>query len=156
EKRSCSNKSRLAGKASGRTVSSSSANDRSSEPRPRRFWRKPWPLRTALGLFALSLVLPAVLFFGLQYRAARVGKQVEVEREGLALARSVAADMARELKTRRRQLAALATSPSLREGDYAAFHAQAKTAFKGSEGWLALVRGDGTQLVNTLAPAGAL
>jgi PAS domain S-box-containing protein len=138
-------------------VSSSSAkHQRSSEPRPRRFWRKPWPLRTALGLFALSLVLPAVLFFGLQYRAARVEKQAEVEREGLALARSVAADMARELKIRRRQLAALATSPSLREGEYAAFHTQAKTAFKDSEGWLALARRDGTQLVNTLGPAGAL
>jgi PAS domain S-box-containing protein len=138
-------------------VSSSSANERhSAEARPRRFWRKPWPLRTALGLFALSLVLPAVLFFGLQYRAARVEKQVEVEREGLALARSVAADVSRELRTRRRQLAALATSPSLRDGDYAAFHAQAKIAFKDSEGWLALVRRDGTQLVNTLAPAGTL
>jgi PAS domain S-box-containing protein len=138
-------------------VSSSSANHRrSAEPRPRRFWRKPWPLRTALGLFALSLVLPAVLFFGLQYRAARVEKQAEVEREGLALARSVAADVAREVKTRRRQLAALATSPSLREGDYAPFHAQAKAAFKDSEGWLSLVRGDGTKLIHTLAPAGTL
>ena len=113
-------------------------------------------MRTALGLFALSLVLPAVLFFGLQYRAARIEKQAEVERDGLVLARSVAADVTRELKTKRRQLAALAPSPSLREGDYAAFHAQAKAAFRDSEGWLALVRRDGTQLVNTLAPAGAL
>lgn len=113
-------------------------------------------MRTALGLFALSLVLPAVLFFGLQYRAARIEKQAEVERDGLVLARSVAADVTRELKTKRRQLAALAPSPSLREGDYAAFHAQAKAAFRDSEGWLALLRRDGTQLVNTLAPAGAL
>ena len=71
-------------------------------------------MRTALGLFALSLVLPAVLFFGLQYRAARIEKQAEVERDGLVLARSVAADVTRELKTKRRQLAALAPSPSLR------------------------------------------
>jgi len=138
-------------------VSRSSAIDqRSSEPRARRFWRKPWPLRTALGLFALSLVLPAVLFFGLQYRAARAEKREDIKREALAIAHSVAADVTLELKTERRQLATLATSPSLRERDYAAFHAQAKIAFKDSEGWLALVRGDGTQLVTTLAPAGSL
>jgi PAS domain S-box-containing protein len=149
--------SRLAGKASDRAVSSSSAIERPSpEPRPRRFWRKPWPLRTALGLFALSLVLPAVLFFGLQYRAALVEKQTEVEREGLELARSVAADVNRELAIKRAQLAALATSQSLRDGDYTAFHAQAKAALKDSQGWVALVRRDGTQLVNTLAPAGTL
>jgi PAS domain S-box-containing protein len=149
--------SRLVGKASDRAVSSSSAIERPSpEPRPRRFWRKPWPLRTALGLFALSLVLPAVLFFGLQYRAALVEKQTEVEREGLELARGVAADVNRELAIKRAQLAALATSQSLRDGDYTAFHAQAKAALKDSQGWVALVRRDGTQLVNTLAPAGTL
>ena len=68
-------------------VSNSSAiKQPSSDPRPRRFWQKPWPLRTALGLFALSLVLPAVLFFGLQYRNVLVEKQSEVEREGLTFA----------------------------------------------------------------------
>ena len=138
-------------------MSGSSAIDQHScEPRPRRFWRKPWPLRTALGLFALSLVLPAVLFFGLQYRAARLDKQEEVKREAQAVARSVAADVALELRSKRRQLAALAISSSLRDRDYAAFHTQATIAFKDSEGWLALARRDGTQLITTVTPAGAL
>jgi PAS domain S-box-containing protein len=128
----------------------------SSDPRPRRFWRRPWPLRTALGLFALSLVLPAVLFFGLQYRSALVEKRAEVEREGLEMARGIAADINRELVIKRTQLAALAPSRSLRDPDYAAFHAQAKAALRDSPGWIALVRRDGTQLVNTLKPAGAL
>jgi PAS domain S-box-containing protein len=121
-----------------------------------RFWRKPWPLRTALGVFALSLVLPALLFFGLQYRAALLSKQQEVERDGLALAHSVAADVDRELAIKRAELAALATSQSLRDGDYTAFHAQALAALKESHGWVALLRADGTQLINTLAPAGTL
>ena len=111
--------------------SSSAIKQPSSDPRPRRFWRKPWPLRTALGLFALSLVLPAVLFFGLQYRTALVEKQAEVEREGLDLARSVAADIGRELAIKRAQLAALATSQALRDGDYTAFHAQADDGAEG-------------------------
>ena len=140
---------------SGRVVSSSSAiKQLSSDPRPRRFWQKPWPLRTALGLFALSLVLPAVLFFGLQYRNVLVEKQQEVEREGLDLARSVAADVGREIAIKRAQLAALATSQALRDGDYNTFHAQAATALKESQGWVALLRGDGTQIINTLVPAG--
>ena len=138
-------------------MSSSSANEKSpADPPPRRFWRRPWPLRTALGLFALSLVLPAVLFFGLQYRSALVEKRAEVEREGLEMARGVAADINRELVIKRTQLAALATSRSLRDPDYAAFHTQAKAALRDSPGWIALVRRDGTQLVNTLKPAGAL
>jgi PAS domain S-box-containing protein len=138
-------------------VSSSSAIEQpNSDLRSRRFWQKPWPLRTALGLFALSLVLPAVLFFGLQYRQALVEKQSEVEREGLEVARSIAADINRELQIERAELAALATSQALHDGDYAAFHAQAKAALKDAQGWVALVRGDGTQLVNTLAPAGTL
>jgi PAS domain S-box-containing protein len=137
-------------------VSSSSAIEKSaSDPRSRRFWRRPWPLRTALGLFALSLVLPAVLFFGLQYRSALVEKRLEVEREGLEMARGVAAAINRELAIKRTQLAALATSRALRDGDFGAFHAQAKAALRESPGWIALVRGDGTQLDNTLRPFGS-
>jgi PAS domain S-box-containing protein len=119
-----------------------------------RFWQKPWPLRTALGLFALSLVLPALLFFGLQYRAALVEKQQEVEREGRQLAHSAAADISRELAIKHAQLAALATSHALRTGDYKTFQAQASAALRESYGWIALVRGDGTTLMNTLAPTG--
>jgi len=135
-------------------VSASSNNEQPQGPPPRRFWRRSWPLRTALGLFALSLVLPAGLFFGVQYRTALGEKRSEIEHENLQLARGVAADVNRELDIMRAQLAALATSQALRDGDYAAFHAQARAALKVSQGWVALLRRDGTQLVNTLAPAG--
>ncbi|HUI97611.1 MAG TPA: PAS domain S-box protein [Xanthobacteraceae bacterium] len=136
-------------------MSASSTNEQLPGSPSRRFWRRPWPLRTALGLFALSLVLPAVLFFGLQYRTALGEKRAEIEHENLQLARSVGADVNRELDIKRAQLAALATSPALRDGDYAAFYAQARAALKASQGWIALLRRDGTQLINTLAPAGA-
>ncbi len=132
-----------------------SATDKSSSrPRLSRFWRKPWPLRTALGLFALSLVLPAVLFFGLQYRTALVEKQQEVEREGRQLAHSVAADVSREIAIKRAELSALATAQALRAGNYAAFHARATEALRDSNGWIGLLRGDGAQLLSTLVPAG--
>jgi PAS domain S-box-containing protein len=126
----------------------------SSTPPSRRFWRRAWPLRTALGLFALSLVLPAVLFFGLQYRSALSEKRSEIEHENLQLARAIASDVNRELMIKRAQLAALATSPALRDGDYASFHDQAMAALKPSPGWIAVLRGGGDQLANTLVPAG--
>jgi len=112
-----------------------------SERRARPFWRKPWPLRTALGLFALSLVLPAVLFFGLQYRTALAEKQAEAEREGLAFAHEAADDINRELQGERKLLKALATSPWLLRGDdrdaYKAFQEQAVAALKGEKGSIA-------------------
>jgi len=58
----------------------------------------------------------------------RPGREAtEVEREGIDLARSVAADVGREIAIKRAQLAALATSQALRDGDYMTFHAQAAT-----------------------------
>jgi hypothetical protein len=131
-------------------VSSSSAIDqRSSKPRKRRFWRKPWPLRTALGLFALTLVLPVVLFFVVQYRAALVEKQSQVEREGLGMAREVGVDIDQELKLMRVRLATLAASPSLRTGGVWAFLAQAKASLQDSRGWIVLIHRDGTPLDST-------
>ena len=100
-------------------MSGSTTNEQTPGPRSRRFWRRPWPLRTALGLFALSLVLPAVLFFGLQYRTALSEKRSEIEHENLQLARSVAADINRELMIKYAELAALATSPALVNLDWA-------------------------------------
>src|SRR6185437_7712692 len=126
------------------------------ERRARSFWRRPWPLRTALGLFALSLALPAVLFFGLQYRTALAEKQAEVEREGLTFARQAADEVSRALDGERKRLKALAASPSLsdddRERGYRAFHAQATAAMKGERGSIALLRRDGTQFIDTLVP----
>jgi PAS domain S-box-containing protein len=137
-------------------VPTSSVEQSGGDPRTRRLWRKPWSLRTALGLFALTLLLPVVLFFVLQYRAALTDKQEAVSREGVTLAREAADDVNRELQIERALLRALATSRALRDGDYAAFYAQATAALKGERGWIALLRGDGTQLVNTLAPPGTL
>jgi PAS domain S-box-containing protein len=149
--------SRSVGNASGRTVpTSSSIEQPGGEPRGRRFWRKPWSLRTALGLFALALLLPVVLFFVLQYRAELTDKREDVDRQGITLAREAADDVNRELQIERALLRALATSRALRDGDYGAFHAQATAALKGERGWIALMRGDGTQLINTFAPAGSL
>jgi PAS domain S-box-containing protein len=137
-------------------VSGSSAIDRrSSEPRPRRFWRKPWPLRTALGLFALTLVLPVVLFFVVQYRAALLEKQSQVEREGLGMAHEIAADADQELKLMRVRLATLAASPSLRDGDRDALRAQARASLQDGRGWIVLMHRDGTQLDSTRKPESA-
>ena len=100
------------------------------------------------------MVLPALVFIALQYRSAIVEKQVELERHGLEQTRSVASDVERELSIKRAQLAAIATSPTLRTGDFAAFHAQAIAALAGRSGRVALLRADGAHLLNTLQPYG--
>jgi PAS domain S-box-containing protein len=106
-------------------------------------------LRTALGLFALTLVLPVVLFFVVQYRAALVEKQSQVEREGLGMAHEVGVDIDQELKLMRVRLATLAASPSLRDGGSGAFRGQAKASLEDSRGWIALIHRDGTPLDST-------
>jgi PAS domain S-box-containing protein len=111
-------------------------------------------VRTALAWFALSLVLPALVFIALQYRSAVVERRAGVERQAQQYAATIAADIGRELAIKRAQLKALATSASLRDGDFSAFHAQAKAALEGSAGRVALLRGDGTHLLNTLRPYG--
>jgi PAS domain S-box-containing protein len=146
----------MTGKASGRTVASSSAsNRRPSKPRPRRL-RKSWSVRTALGLFALTLVLPVVLFFVVQYRAALVEKQSQVERESLGMAHEVATDADQELRLMRVRLATLAVSPSLSDGSSAAFDAQATASLGDSRGWIVLVHRDGTVLGSTRGSADTL
>jgi PAS domain S-box-containing protein len=111
-------------------------------------------VRTALAWFALSLVLPALVFIALQYRSAVVERRTGVERQAQQYAATIAADIGRELAVNRAQLKALATSSELRRGDFSAFHAQATAALEGSAGRVALLRGDGSHLLNTLRPYG--
>jgi PAS domain S-box-containing protein len=113
-------------------------------------------VRTALAGFALSMVLPALVFIALQYRSAAVERRLGVERQGQQYADTIAADISRELAIKRAQLRALATSSALRDGDLAAFHAQATKALDGSAGRVALLRGDGAHLLNTLRPYGTV
>ncbi len=121
--------------------------------RVRRLFHKPLPVRVALGLLALGAMLPTLIFFALEYRAAIKDKQAEIERQGRAFARNMADDVTREIAVKTAQLAALATSASLRAGDYAAA-AQAREAATSVPGSIALFRADGTHLFNTLAPEG--
>ncbi len=120
------------------------------------FWRRPWTIRTALAWFALSAVLPALLFIALQYRASLVEKEAEVEREGRRFAAVTATDVGRELAVKRAQLGALATSLALRGGDYAAFSAQARAVLKDSPGQVSLLRRNGEHIPGINAPFGAL
>lgn len=122
--------------------------------RVRRLLHKPLPVRVALALLALGAMLPTLIFFALEYRVAISEKQAEIERQGRAFARNMADDVTREIAVKTAQLAALATSTSLRAGDYAAADAQAREAAATVTGSIALFRVDGAQLFNTQAPPG--
>lgn len=111
-------------------------------------------LRVALALLAFSVMLPTLIFFAIQYRAAVSEKQNEVRMQGNSLARDVANDVTYELEIKRVQLVALALSSRLSAGDLAGFYEQCKAAEQATVGRIALFRADGTEVFNTRVPFG--
>jgi len=124
---------------------------------PREFLRslrKPIPLRAALSLLMVGALLPSLIFFALEYRAAMADKRNEIERHGRSYAHAIADDVTREISVKQAQLSALATSPDLSAGNLAGFYTQVRQASLTVPGSIALFSADGAQLFNTLAPFG--
>ncbi len=119
-----------------------------------RSLRRPVPLRVALALLMLGALLPSLIFFALEYRAAMADKRNEIERQGRSYAQAIADDITREIAVKQAQLSALTTSPDLSAGNLAGFYAQARQAALTVPGWISLFAEDGHQLFNTLAPYG--
>lgn len=120
------------------------------EPREAlRLFRHPVPLRVALALMALGVLLPSIVFFVLQYRAAMGDKKSEIRSFGALISRAIGDDIAREIAVKRAQLATLATSAELRTDNLAAFREQAQQATLAAPGWVTLVTADGQTLLAT-------
>lgn len=112
------------------------------------------PLRVALALLALGVLLPSLAFFAVEYRVVLAEKQAEVERQGRLFARAIADDITREIAVKRAQLAVLGTSPHLVGDNLAGFHAQARQSVAAVPGWIVLFAQDGHQILNTQEPFG--
>jgi hypothetical protein len=113
-------------------------------------------IRTHLAFIVAACVVPAALL-----GAALVGydyykrERARVVRDSTATARALGAAVDMELSGVKSALYALATSPHLAAGDYAAFHAQASAALKDQNfDNVVLLDESGRQLVNTLRPYG--
>jgi len=117
--------------------------------------RKPRPLWHLLVVLGCAVIVPLLLFGA--YAGVSIGDAQfdEVRKELRSEARTLSAEVDREIIGEIGRLEALAASPSLRQGDFASFQrqAQASLALRQS-GNIMLVDRDMRQLVNTWAPFG--
>jgi PAS domain S-box-containing protein len=134
-------------------------------------FRRPRPLWHLLVMLGCAIVAPLLLFGA--YAGYRTGEtQLRDVRENLAIeARTLSANVDREIIGQMERMQALATSPSLRHGDFAEFRRQAEASLglrhslpqprlkdevvsDPKEGAILLVDRNMQQLVNTRMPVG--
>jgi two-component sensor histidine kinase len=112
-------------------------------------------LRARLVLLVLAFLVPGLLITGfLLWDLERAASQLQ-ERQLTATARALALVVDRQIGEQAAVVQALATSPSLRSGDWRAFDAQARAAVGGHDSWVVVRATDTTAYVNTRLPFGA-
>jgi PAS domain S-box-containing protein len=115
--------------------------------------RESRPLWHLLVMLGSALVAPLLLFDAYagfriaDAQSAQVGKDLTIQ------ARTLSANVDREISDKIERLQALASSPSLRKGDLAEFQREASLAFRKS-GNIVLADSNMRQLVNTAVPFG--
>jgi PAS domain S-box-containing protein len=119
--------------------------------------RTPRPLPRLLLALGCTIVAPLLLFgayAGSRMAEAQLG---QVRKDLLTEARTISAEIDRQLIAATEKLQVLAASPSLREGDFAAFQRQAEAALAGPRKGLILLVDPATmeQRMNTWLPYGA-
>ncbi len=118
-------------------------------------FRKPRPSWHLLAILGCAIVAP-LLLFGV-YTGLKIGDAQfdEVRKELSGEARTLSAEIDRDIIGEIRRLEALAASPSLRQGDFAAFQRQAEASLAlDRNGNIALIDRDLHPLVNTWVPFG--
>ncbi len=113
-------------------------------------------VRARLFMLAMAATLPMLLLFvGVAYLDYRAERGRAAQRE-LAIARSMAATVDRELRSATASLQALALSPPLQQGDIAGFRELAMRFVAGEPAGTAMVLldSDGQHLINTMVPLG--
>ena len=111
-------------------------------------------LRAYVVILVVACIVPMVAcsaFAVLRYANAQ---RESNNRQILNTARALSAAMDVELKTAEAALAALATSPSLRDGDFTGFYGQAQQVAEQHHAWVVLVEPEGRVILNTLVPMG--
>jgi len=120
-----------------------------------RLRKHSWSIQAQLLLYGLALLLPALIFSGLMIIRSAAFERAAMEREIRDVVRSVAIAIDRELSATTTTLKALASSPSLSEGDLKAFYGQAMAAQEVSGDHFFLTSRSGKQLANTRAAWGS-
>jgi signal transduction histidine kinase/CheY-like chemotaxis protein len=114
-------------------------------------------LRFHLVALVLVVLVPMIVFAAVVIAGFGEAQRSAVERGALETARALMNAVDENLIGSVRALEALAAAESLRRGDLAAFHAEARRMLTTQESWMtiALLSLDGRQVVNTRRPFGA-
>jgi len=120
-----------------------------------RLRRHHWSIQAQYLLYSLALLTPALIFSALMFVRSAALERKNMEREITDVVRSASVALDRELSATTTTLKALASSPSLAEGDLKAFYGQAMAAHEIGENHFFLTNAKGKHLVNTRAPWGA-
>ncbi len=120
-----------------------------------RIRRQNWSIQSQFLLYSLALLLPALIFSALMFLRSAAFERESMEREITDVVRSASIAIDRELAGIATTLKALASSPSLAEGDLKAFYGQAMAAQEVGGNHFFLTNAKGQQLVNTRAAWGA-
>jgi PAS domain S-box-containing protein len=118
-----------------------------------RWPRSLWQLLTTLGC---AILVPLLLFGAYAEVSISDAELDEVRRDLMHGAHAISADHDRHILSEIGRLQALAASPSLRQGDFAAFQRQAEVSLTLDQtGYILLVDRDMRVLVNTWMPYGS-
>jgi two-component sensor histidine kinase len=123
---------------------------------PKRGASQAWSLLTLLLVYGVLAILPMLVAGGYLLLRVAQAERLQLEERVHQIAEAVAGDVERELQRRLTVLETLATSPRLAQGDFAAFHAQARAVVTKDD--LVILLHDATtrqQLVNTFVDYGA-
>src|SRR5690242_19123208 len=137
------------------SVAAAGRMDEPGRPAGGRAGRRELSTQAHLVALVAVILLPLLLGGGaLLWRDAKA-ERVRQHQDALALAVRLAADVDRELDGTVLALRALATSPALQTGDFAAIDAQARAVVTLRGESIVLRDPDGRQVVNTRLPVGA-
>lgn len=111
-------------------------------------------LKSHLLLFGLALLIPILTFAAITISEFTAGVRATSEQRAMSAASAIASNIDRDLSSKITLLDALALSPSLASGDYAAFYRQAHDALQRSGSHVLLVDPTGQEILNTGLPFG--
>ncbi|NGM50406.1 histidine kinase [Caulobacter sp. 602-2] len=113
-------------------------------------------VRGLLVLLTVSLLVPALAATALLLERSNRQNRDQLEEQLLATARALSGAVDRQVAEGVAVAETLATDQALLNGDWKNFYIRAKRATGNRPGWVAVTAADGQQVVNTLAPWGAV
>lgn len=113
-----------------------------------------WSIQAQFLLYSAALLVPVLIFSALMFVRSAAFEREGMEREINDVVRSAAVAIDRELAATATTLKALASSPSLTEGNLKAFYGQAKAAQEAGGTHFFLTEPNGRQRMNTRAAWG--